>query len=327
MANIGPIAIAIHGGAGTIEREKMNAQVEAAYRLKLEESVRAGHKVLVAGGNSLDAVISAVEVMENSDLFNAARGSVLTHEGEVEMDASIMEGKMLEAGSIAGVRHIKNPIVLANEVLRASPYVMLIGRGAEEFATGRGYELIDNSYFQTRRRRRQLARIQAGSNAAVLSEDSSDVFDTDDKKLGTVGAVAIDSLGNIAAATSTGGMTNKRFGRVGDSPIIGAGTYADNAACGVSATGHGEYFIRSVVAYDICARIKYKGIGLQQAADEVVMGTLKEMQADGGIVAVDPSANIVFSFNSEGMYRAAIHKDGDLEVRIFRDADRGADRE
>lgn len=321
MADTNPIAIAIHGGAGTIEREKMSVEVESAYRKKLEQSVRAGHKVLNSGGSSLDAVMTAVEVMENSDLFNAGKGSVLNHDGEVEMDASIMEGKMQEAGAIAGVRQVKNPIRLAGEVLNNSPHVMLIGEGAEEFATQRGVELIDNSYFQTKRRRAQLARIQAGSKAAALSEDSSDLFDADDNKLGTVGAVAIDSLGNIAAATSTGGMTNKRFGRVGDSPIIGAGTYADNSACGVSATGHGEYFIRCVVAHDICARIVYKGIGLQQAADEVVMEKLKKMQADGGIVAVDPEANIVFSFNSKGMYRAAIHKNGDLEVRIFREVD------
>ncbi len=321
MADTNPIAIAIHGGAGTIEREKMSADVESDYRQKLEQSVRAGHKVLNSGGSSLDAVMAAVEVMENSDLFNAGKGSVLNHDGEVEMDASIMEGKMQEAGAIAGVRQVKNPIRLAGEVLNNSPHVMLIGDGAEEFATQRGFELIDNSYFQTKRRRAQLARIQAGSKASALSEDSSDLFYADDKKLGTVGAVAIDSLGNIAAATSTGGMTNKRFGRVGDSPIIGAGTYADNSACGVSATGHGEYFIRCVVAHDICARIVYKGIGLQQAADEVVMEKLKEMQADGGIVAVDPEANIVFSFNSKGMYRAAIHKNGDLEVRIFREVD------
>lgn len=321
MADTNPIAIAIHGGAGTIEREKMSADVESAYRQKLEQSVRAGHKVLNSGGSSLDAVMAAVEVMENSDLFNAGKGSVLNHDGEVEMDASIMEGKMQEAGAIAGVRQVKNPIRLAGEVLNNSPHVMLIGEGAEEFATQRGFELIDNSYFQTKRRRAQLARIQAGSKVAALSEDSSDLFDADDKKLGTVGAVAIDSLGNIAAATSTGGMTNKRFGRIGDSPIIGAGTYADNSACGVSATGHGEYFIRCVVAHDICARIVYKGIGLQQAADEVVLEKLKEMQADGGIVAVDPEANIVFSFNSKGMYRAAIHKNGDLEVRIFREVD------
>lgn len=321
MADTNPIAIAIHGGAGTIEREKMSAEVESAYRQKLEQSVRAGHKVLNSGGSSLDAVMAAVEVMENSDLFNAGKGSVLNHDGEVEMDASIMEGKMQEAGAIAGVRQVKNPIRLAGEVLNNSPHVMLIGEGAEEFAAQRGFDLIDNSYFQTKRRRAQLARIQAGSKAAALSEDSSDLFDADDKKLGTVGAVAIDRLGNIAAATSTGGMTNKRFGRVGDSPIIGAGTYADNSACGVSATGHGEYFIRCVVAHDICARIVYKGIGLQQAADEVVMEKLKKMQADGGIVAVDTEANIVFSFNSKGMYRAAIHKNGDLEVRIFREVD------
>lgn len=321
MANVEPIAIAIHGGAGTIVREKMNHEVEADYRQKLEESVRAGHEILKSGGNSLDAVVAAVEVMEDSDLFNAGKGSVLTHDGEVEMDASIMEGKMQEAGAIAGVRHIKNPIRLANEILKHSPHVMLFGEGAEEFAAMRDFELTDNSYFHTSRRRKQLERVQGDSNAAALSEDSSDGFDADDKKLGTVGAVAIDNQGNIAAATSTGGMTNKRFGRVGDSPIIGAGTYADNTACGISATGYGEYFIRAVVAHDICARILYKGIDLQRAADEVVMEKLKDMRADGGIVGIDPAANIVFSFNCEGMYRAAIHRNGELEVRIYRDVD------
>ena len=314
MANAGPIAIVIHGGAGTIAREKLTDEVEVAYRQKLEEAARAGYEVLTGsskekGSSSIDAVIAAIVVMEDSELFNAGKGSVLTHAATVEMDASIMEGESLNAGAIAGVRHIRNPIRLARDVMSRSDHVMLIGEGAESFALEHGYELIDNSYFQTPRRMRQLQRIQDTTTGTALSEDNS---------LGTVGAVAIDDNGNITAATSTGGMTNKRFGRVGDSPIIGAGTYADNSACGVSASGHGEYFIRAVVAHDICARVMYKGIALQQAADEVVLDKLKNMHAEGGVIGIDPQANVVFSFNSTGMYRAAIDKDGELEVLIFK---------
>ncbi len=314
MANAGPIAIVIHGGAGTIAREKLTDEVEVAYRQKLEEAARAGYEVLTRsskekGSSSIDAVIAAIVVMEDSELFNAGKGSVLTHAATVEMDASIMEGESLNAGAIAGVRHIRNPIRLARDVMSRSDHVMLIGEGAESFALEHGYELIDNSYFQTPQRMRQLQRIQNTTTGTALSEDNS---------LGTVGAVAIDRNGNITAATSTGGMTNKRFGRVGDSPIIGAGTYADNSACGVSASGHGEYFIRAVVAHDICARVMYKGIALQQAADEVVLIKLKNMHAEGGVIGIDPQANVVFSFNSTGMYRAAIDKDGELEVLIFK---------
>ena len=314
MANAGPIAIVIHGGAGIIAREKLTDEVEVAYRQKLEEAARAGYEVLTGsskekGSSSIDAVIAAIVVMEDSELFNAGKGSVLTHAATVEMDASIMEGESLNAGAIAGVRHIRNPIRLARDVMSRSDHVMLIGEGAESFALEHGYELIDNSYFQTPQRMRQLQRIQNTTTGTALSEDNS---------LGTVGAVAIDRNGNITAATSTGGMTNKRFGRVGDSPIIGAGTYADNSACGVSASGHGEYFIRAVVAHDICARVMYKGIALQQAADEVVLDKLKNMHAEGGVIGIDPQANVVFSFNSTGMYRAAIDKDGELEVLIFK---------
>jgi L-asparaginase / beta-aspartyl-peptidase len=314
MTDTRPIAIVIHGGAGTIDRDKMSPEMQVEYRQKLEDAVRAGYEVLTHpsgadGTGSINAVIQAIAVMEDSALFNAGKGSVFTHDGEVEMDASIMEGESLNAGAIAGIRHIRNPIRLAGEVMNHSAHVMLIGEGAEVFARGQGYELIDNSYFHTERRRKQLERAREMTIDTALSEDSS---------LGTVGAVAIDRNGNIAAGTSTGGMTNKRFGRVGDSPIIGAGTYADNNVGGISATGHGEYFIRSVVAHDICARSEYKGVSLQQAADEVVLQRLKNMQADGGVIGIDAEANVVFSFNSSGMYRAAIHKNGDLEVDIFR---------
>jgi beta-aspartyl-peptidase (threonine type) len=316
----GPVAIVIHGGAGTILRENMTDEVEQAYRVKLKEAVNAGHKILSSGGTSLDAVIAAITVMEDSELFNAGKGAVFTHEARVELDASIMEGRTLNAGAITGVTRVRNPILLAREVLAHSPHVMLMGEGAEAFASQQGITLVDNSYFQTERRRQQLERARAANGDVTLSEDPTDNLAKalDDKSLGTVGAVAIDVHGDIAAGTSTGGMTNKRFGRIGDSPIIGAGTYADNAVCGISATGHGEYFIRAAVAHDICARVAYKGISLAQAANEVVMKKLVDMGADGGIIGLDADANVVFMFNSEGMYRAAIDKSGKEIIAIFK---------
>lgn len=301
-------------------RDRMNDEVEGAYRGKLEEAVRVGHDVLTSGGTSRQAVIAAIRVMEDSELFNAGRGSVLTHEGTVEMDASIMEGEGLAAGAVAGVMHVANPILLADAVLEHSPHVMLMGKGAEAFARERGFTLVDNDYFKTERRRQQLQRVlRETSNDAELSEDD-DGFDaaSKDNHLGTVGAVAIDVRGNIAAGTSTGGMTNKRFGRIGDSPVIGAGTYADNEACGISATGHGEFFIRAAVAHDICARVLYKNVSLQQAADEVIMGKLAQMGADGGVIGIDTGANIVFSFNCAGMYRASVDRTGKLTIAIFK---------
>ena len=307
-----PFAIVIHGGAGTILKKNMTPEREAAYIAALTEAVEAGHKVLAAGGTSLEAVQAAIIPMEDSPLFNAGHGAVLTHEGHVEMDASIMEGSEREAGAIAGVRSIRNPVTLAAAVMEKSPHVMLMGEGAEQFAKQEGFELVDNDYFKTKRRQDQLERVKS-RNVTVLSEDETD------KKFGTVGAVALDQDGNIAAATSTGGMTNKRFGRVGDSPVIGAGTYADNAACGISATGHGEYFIRAAVAHAICARVKLTGASLQEAADAVVMDELMEMGGDGGIIGIDPDGQVVFSFNSAGMYRAAIGVDGRLRVGIYKE--------
>jgi len=315
--NDSPIAIVIHGGAGTILREKMSADVEEKYKNKLLESVRAGHEVLVKGGSSLDAVTAAINIMEDSELFNAGRGAVFTHDARVELDASIMDGYDLSAGAVAGIRHIKSPINLARSVMEDSPHVMMVGEGAEQFAKSRGYDRVDNEYFYTDRRRNQLDRALKQENGVSLSEDDN-AFETI-KGLGTVGAVAIDRAGNISAGTSTGGMTNKRWGRVGDSPIIGAGTYADNQACGISATGHGEFFIRAAVAYDICARVKYREVSLQQSADEVVMDRLKKMGADGGVIGIDPHANVVFSFNSKGMYRAAIDREGKTLLGIFRE--------
>lgn len=315
-----PVSIVIHGGAGTILRENLSAEVEAAYRDKLAESVRAGHEILTKGGTSQAAVIAAIRVMEDSPLFNAGKGAVFTNEAKVELDASLMDGKTLSAGAITGVTNVRNPITLAARVMTHSPHVMLMGAGAEVFAKEQGIETVDNSYFHTPRRLEQLRRVQATEDDTALSESADDDFDKalTDKNLGTVGAVAIDQDGNITAGTSTGGMTNKRFGRIGDSPIIGAGTYAQNGVCGISATGHGEYFIRAAVAHDICARVAYKGLSLQAAADEVVMGRLVEMGADGGIIGLDGNGQIVFSFNSKGMYRAAIDAAGKEVIEIFR---------
>lgn len=315
-----PTAIVIHGGAGTLLRERMSAEVESAYRAALQTSVTAGHRVLADGGAAADAVVAAIRVMEDSELFNAGRGAVFTHDATIELDASIMEGRTHEAGAVAGVRHIRNPIDLARAVMTRSPHVLLICDGAEAFAAQQGFERVDNDWFKTERRRRQLQRaLQREAGATHLSEDDDD-FDMalQDKQHGTVGAVAIDRHGDIVAGTSTGGMTNKRFGRVGDSPIIGAGTWADNATCGISATGHGEFFLRAAVAHDIAARMAYKGISLQQAADEVVLGRLADLHADGGVIGIDADANIAISLNSAGMYRASIDKRGRLDVAIFR---------
>lgn len=302
-------AIAIHGGAGTLPRAEMTPDQEAAYRAGLAAALDAGYAVLEGGGTSLDAVTIAVRMLEDDPLFNAGRGAVLTHEGTVELDASIMDGRTLAAGAIAGVAHIRNPIELARAVMEHSPHVMLIGTGAEEFAHTRNIAFVANDYFKTETRKAQLRRVLVGDTRPA-NELSA---------LGTVGAVARDQAGNLAAATSTGGMTGKRYGRVGDSPIIGAGTYADNGSCAISATGHGEYFIRTAVAHDICARVAYGGATLQQAADAVVMGRLAKMGGEGGIIAVDASGQVVMSFNSEGMFRGARSSGGKREIAIYRD--------
>ena len=318
-----PVAFVVHGGAGTIRRELMSPEIEAEYRVILTKAIMAGHNVLIAGGSSRDAIISAITLMEDSPLFNAGHGAVFNHEGNIELDASIMEGRALNAGAVAALTHIKSPIRLANSVLDNSPHVMLVGAGAEVFAQQQGFDLVSNDYFKTDRRRLQLERLIAQEQSVTLLPEISNplllTYQFDEKKLGTVGAVAIDQNGDIAAGTSTGGMTNKRFGRVGDAPIIGAGTYADNESCGISATGHGEYFIRAAVAHDICARMAYKGIPLQQAQDEVVQEKLVKMDASGGVVGVDKDANVAFSFNSLGMYRASINKQGELVVKIFKE--------
>ena len=308
-----PIAIAIHGGAGTISRENMTPDREAAIRETLDASVRAGHAVLAEGGSSIDAVVAAIRIMEDSPLFNAGKGAVFNAEGQNELDASIMDGATLNAGAVAAVRHIRNPIELARSVMTDSEHVMLMGDGAEVFARQQGFEPVDASYFHTDFRWQQLQRVKAREGTAL------ETGDIDAKWFSTVGAVALDRHGNLAAGTSTGGTSNKRWGRVGDSPIIGAGTFADNGSCAVSATGHGEYFIRSVVAYDICARMRYAGTALAESADAVVNGVLVERGGEGGVIAVDAAGNIAMPFNTPGMYRAAIFADGTVEISIYRD--------
>jgi len=328
------ITIVIHGGAGTITRKNMTPEKEKAYREALEFALKTGYDVLKKGGTSLDAVEAAVRTMEDSPLFNAGKGAVFTHEGKNEMDAAIMEGKELKAGSIAGVTVIRNPISTARKVMEKSEHVMLVGKGAEEFAKLQGQTIVDPSYFYTENRWQGLQKAikeekseldhadttkvkKTGFNYNPTSKDNL-IFD-EGKKYGTVGAVALDQYGNLAAATSTGGMTNKRWNRVGDAPIIGAGTYANNATCAISATGHGEFFIRSVVGHDISALMEYKGLSLKDASDEVVMKKLVKIGGEGGLVAVDRNGNISMPFNSEGMYRGYIKADGTLYTGIYKD--------
>lgn len=317
-----PVAIAIHAGAGTMHRQDMDRATEALIRGVLLEAVQRGHAVLRLGGTSLDAVQAAVTDLEDSPFFNAGRGAVFNADGKNEMDASIMDGSGLQAGAVAAVHNIRNPILLARKVMTDSPHVMLMGEGAENFAREQGIEFANDDYFYTERRWEQLqeAKLQGSDKSAGAD------WEYPDRWLSTVGAVALDSHGNLAAATSTGGMTNKSYGRVGDSPIIGAGTYADNRSCAVSATGHGEYFIRATVARDICARMQFQGISLQQAADAVVMGELVKMGGTGGIISVDHQGNIALVFNTEGMYRASVNTAGETQVAIYKDDDAVADQ-
>lgn len=307
-----PIAIAIHGGAGTISRTDMTAEREAAIRDALEKAVRAGYRVLERGGPSIDAVTAAITLLEDAPEFNAGRGAVLTSEGRVEMDASIMTGHDLNAGAVAGVGGVRHPILAARAVLEHSPHVMLAGAGAERFARGRSLEFMPEDWFITDFRRQQLERIQARESAALNEEPAGPRW------FSTVGTVALDRDGNLAAGTSTGGMSNKQFGRVGDSPIIGAGTYADNRSCAVSATGHGEYFIRHAVAYSICARMLHGDQSLSESADAVINDVLVEAGGSGGVIALDADGNVSMPFNTSGMYRAAIDTEGELTIEIYR---------
>jgi beta-aspartyl-peptidase (threonine type) len=304
------ISIAIHGGAGVISRASMTPEAERAYRADLERALDAGYAVLDKGGSSLDAVVASVKVLEDSPLFNAGKGSVFNHEGINELDASIMDGATAKAGAVAGVRHVKNPIELARLVMDRSTHVMLAGEGAEEFALEQGMALVPGSYFFTERRWQQLEDAQKAERTASVAKEDIGFFST-------VGAVARDRDGNLAAATSTGGMTNKRWGRVGDSPIIGAGTYADNATCAVSSTGSGEYFIRAVVAHEICARVRLAGVTAAKAAHDVVHEMLPKIGGDGGVIVVDRQGALTLEFNTEGMFRGARDSSGRRDVAIY----------
>lgn len=313
--------IVLHGGAGTILKENMTDSLEQAYKTILTEAIETGHEILKNGGTSLEAVRKTINVMENSELFNSAKGAVFTHEGKNELDASIMDGSNLNAGAVAGVTTVKNPIDLAYEVMVNSEHVLLSGKGAEEFAADHGLEIVDPSYFYTERRYQSLQRILE-QEKTELDHDASTAFVDPfikDQKFGTVGCVALDKNGNIAAGTSTGGMTNKRWNRIGDSPIIGSGTYANNATCGVSSTGWGEYFIRGQVAYDISAQMEYAGKTLAEATQNVIQEKLTKMGGTGGVVSLDHNGNVSMEFNTAGMYRAHMDADGNLTLGIYKD--------
>ncbi|HHF3076905.1 TPA: isoaspartyl peptidase/L-asparaginase family protein [Vibrio diabolicus] len=309
-----PFSIAIHGGAGTILREQMSNVLQQSVLADLKASVKAGHQILEEGGDALDAVVAAVKVLEDSPNFNAGKGSVLTNNEMVEMDASVMDGRNQAAGAVAGVRHIKNPIELARDVMRNSNHVLLVGEGAEKFAFEQGHEYTEQDYFFTDRRYEQLLSMRE-KGLFALSESRY----PDDRKHGTVGAVALDQQGNLAAATSTGGVTNKQYNRVGDSALIGCGTVAENGVVAVSTTGVGEFFIRKRVAEDVAARMRYLQEDVHTACEHIIQGELKEMGGEGGLIAIDAQGELHFAMNSSGMYRAGINTQGELSVKIYAD--------
>jgi len=303
------IRLAIHGGAGTILRCSMTSELQQQYEQGLQDALQAGYSVLQSGGSAVDAVQAAVVSLEDFPMFNAGRGSVFNHAGGHEMDASIMDGSNIDAGAVSGIRNVKNPVLLARTIMDKSEHVLLCGQGAEEFAKLQGLQFEDDAYFYNQHRYEQWQQ--------AVKEDSISL-DHNDKKFGTVGAVALDANGNLAAATSTGGMTNKKFGRMGDSPIVGAGTYANNNTCAISCTGHGELFIRAVVAYDISCLMEYKGLSLRDACNVVVHDKLVKIQGEGGLVAIDKHGNIELPFNSEGMYRGYA-TENERKVMIYKD--------
>ena len=309
-----PFGIVIHGGAGTILKENMTPDLELEYRKVLAEAVEVGHNILQAGGTSQEAVEKTIHVMEDSPLFNAGKGAVLTAEGYASLDASFMEGETLNAGAISGVQHIKNPITTAIAVMEQSPHVMLSGEGADVFAASLGLDTVPNNYFVTERRKNALKRVQEREASKVSFYDPF----IRDSKFGTVGCVALDKAGNLAAGTSTGGMTNKKWDRIGDAPIIGAGTYANNNSCGVSATGWGEFFIRTVVAHDIAALVEYKGLDIETAA-KTVLQKVADLGGDGGVIVLDRQGNVAMEFNTAGMYRAHMDAKGKQTIRIYKD--------
>ena len=309
-------ALAIHGGAGTILQSTMTPEKELAYKNGLQDAIEAGESILKSGGSAFDAVESAIIQLENNPLFNAGKGAVFTNTGTHEMDASIMNGKDLMAGAIAGVQGVKNPISLARAVMEKSEHVLLTGNGAMDFAKKVNAPFENEEYFFVQLRYDQLQQAKQ-SNSMVL-DNTEDKIEHGEKKFGTVGCVALDLHGNLAAGTSTGGMTNKKFGRVGDSSIIGAGTYANNNTCAISCTGHGELFIRSVVAYDISCLMEYKNLSLKEACDIVVMDKLVKIGGEGGLIALDAKGNIVLPFNSDGMYRASKKQNEDIFIGIYK---------
>lgn len=311
-------SIVIHGGAGTILKTNMTPEKETAYKAKLEEAIRTGYEILKEGRTSLEAVTKTINVMEDSPLFNAGKGAVFTNAETNELDASIMDGKTLNAGASAGTRTVKNPIDLARAIMDNSPHVMLAGKGADAFAKEQGLQIVDSSYFYTENRMKTLQRAKSSEKEKENIKTAFYDPTIKDSKFGTVGCTALDKYGNLAAGTSTGGMTNKRWGRVGDAPIIGAGTYANNNTCAVSSTGWGEYFIRAMVAHDISALMEYKGLSLKAAAKEVIHNKVGGLGGDGGIIAVDKYGNMVFEFNTAGMYRASMNDKGELYVGIYK---------
>ncbi|HET6170706.1 MAG TPA: isoaspartyl peptidase/L-asparaginase [Terracidiphilus sp.] len=319
----------MHGGAGVIERATMDPKTEAAYRAGLTEAIEAGAKVLDRGGSSLDAIEAAIRILEDNPLFNAGRGAVFSAEGKNELDSAIMDGATLKAGAVAGVTRTRHPISLARAVMEKSQWVMLSGAGADAFGAHVGLEEVDPSFFFTEQRWDSLVKElkkeglpipprPAGAQPAP-AEPVAQIEASDAHKYGTVGVVALDKRGNIAAGTSTGGLTGKRWGRIGDSPIIGAGTYASNQSCAVSGTGTGEYFIRLGVAREVCNLVQFKGMRLQQAADEVIHKELEGLHGDGGLIAITPDGQMAWSFNTPGMYRARLAEGGKVEVEVYRD--------
>src|SRR5215469_13287852 len=322
-------AVVLHGGAGVIERKSMSKETDAAYRASLKTAIQAAASVLDKGGSSMDAVEAAIKIMEDDPLFNAGKGAVFTADGKNELDAAIMDGGTMKAGAVAEITRTKNPISAARAVMEKSPHVMLIGAGADQFSASVGLQQVDPSYFFTERRWQSLIKQLKKEGAPIPPRPAgvppappgamAEIEPPDAHKYGTVGVVALDRNGNIAAGTSTGGTQAKRWGRVGDSPIIGAGTYASNQSCAVSATGTGEYFIRLTVARTICSLVQYKGMPLQAAVDQVVQKDLKAIKGDGGVIAITPDGQLAWSFNTPGMYRARIAEGGAVEVGIYND--------
>jgi L-asparaginase / beta-aspartyl-peptidase len=312
-------SIAIHGGAGTILRTEMSPSLEKAYRQALSDALQKGYIILDAGGSALDAVTASIVSLEDNVLFNAGKGSVFTNLGEHEMDASLMNGADAAAGAVAGIKQVKNPVLLAREVMEQSQHVFLCGQGAMDFARERGVTMEPDDYFYSELRYQQWQQVKDSDDYMMDHSNLSKKKEEREKKFGTVGAVACDRHGNLAAGTSTGGMTNKKFGRVGDSPIIGAGTYANNNTCAISCTGHGELFIKAVAAFDVHALMAYKNVNLEEAMREVVMETLRRIGGEGGMIGVDKEGRAYGIFNSEGMYRGIRSSDGREEIAIYAD--------